>query len=67
MLNKLVDNASGNKMSKEQFEIEHAIVKGILDICFTTRSKLVKVRKNSNRSEGCCHHRKIIVMQQIKN
>jgi hypothetical protein len=49
--------------------MEHMIVKRILDIgLFHNRIEAaVKVRKNSNRLTSCCHSRKIIVMQQLKN
>jgi hypothetical protein len=49
--------------------MEHMIVKRILDIgLFHNRIEAaVKVRKNSNRLTGCCHSRKIIALEQLKN
>jgi hypothetical protein len=51
--------------------MEHMIGKRILDIgLFHNQIEAeVKVRKNSNRSIGCCHSRKIIiiVLRQLKN
>jgi hypothetical protein len=49
--------------------MEHMIVKRILDInLFHNQIEAaVKVRKSSNRLTGCCHSRKIIALEQLKN
>ena len=49
--------------------MEHMIVKRILDInLFHNQIEAaVKVRKSSNRLTGCCHSRKIIALEKLKN
>jgi hypothetical protein len=69
MLKKLVDNASENN------DVKRVIADGAYDskenfrYLFHNRIEAaVKVRKNSNRLTGCCcHPRKIIVLQQLKD
>jgi hypothetical protein len=49
-------------------QLEHTIVKGILDISSHNKIEAaVKVRKNFNGLTGCCYPRKIIGLQQLKN
>ena len=69
MLKKLVDNASENN------DVKRVLGDGAYDnkenfryLFHNQIEAAVKVRNNSNRLTGCCcHPRKIIVMQQLKN
>lgn len=68
MLKKLVDNASENNDIKRVIADGAYDSKGNFRYLFDNQIEAaVKVRKNSDRLTDCCHPRKIIVLQQLRN